>query len=151
LWASNMTAESIKKIQITKRRKRITKVTTSPTPKQQLIIDTKQTQPDLTTREIAAIADTDHSHVVKTLQRYGIDGTELISFKDNKADILSGLQHRIASSVTDEDIKKSPLGSRILAMAQLIDKEQLLRGLATSNLAVIHADIAALRAVGNSK
>jgi hypothetical protein len=146
-----MTAESIKKIQITKRRKRITKVTTSPTPKQQLIIDTKQTQPDLTTREIAKIADTDHSHVVKTLQRYGIDGTELISFKDNKADILSGLQHRIASSVTDEDIKKSPLGSRILAMAQLIDKEQLLRGLATQNLAVIHADIAALRAVDNSK
>jgi hypothetical protein len=129
--------------------------TPNPTTKQKKIILVKKDNPGLTTRQIATLADTDHSHVVKTLQRYGIQQEHLNRYKEHKADIIAGLQHRIASSVTDEDIQKSPFGSRILAMAQLIDKEQLLRGLATSNLAVIHADIAALRQakqpVDNSK
>jgi hypothetical protein len=129
----------------------ITKTPKSPTKKQQRIIKVKQEHPDLNTRQIATLADTDHSHVIKTLQRYGIDRVILNQFKEHKADVLCGLTERIASSITVEDIQKSPMGSRVLAMAQLIDKEQLLRGLATQNLAVIHADIAALRAVDNSK
>lgn len=119
--------------------------TSQPTTKQQLILKTKQEHPDLSTRQIAAIADTGHTHVLATLKRYGINQAHVRDFQKHRADILAGLQHRLLVSVTDEDIKKTPLGSRILAAAQMYDKERLERGQSTSNQAVIHADIAALR------
>jgi hypothetical protein len=135
----------------TKKPTKTNKTPTPRTPKTLQIIKIAQEHPDLTTRQIGTLAECSHVNVVETLKRYGISKPHLDNYKEHKADIIAGLQHRIASSITDKDIQKSPMGSRVLAMAQLIDKEQLLRGLATSNLAVIHADIAALRAVDNSK
>jgi hypothetical protein len=122
-----------------------TKASRKPTSKQVSILKTKQEHPDLTTREIAAICDTGHSHVIATLQRYGIDRTHVEDYKKHRADILAGLQHRLLISVTDEDIKKSPMGSRILAAAQLFDKERLQLDLSTANQASVFADIAALK------
>jgi hypothetical protein len=124
-----------------------TTTTKKPTPKQSNILKTKQEHPGLTTREIAAICDTGHTHVIATLQRYGIDRTHVEDFKKHRADIFAGLQHRLINSVTDDDIKKSPMGSRILAVAQLFDKERLQLDLSTANLASIHSDVAALKAL----
>jgi hypothetical protein len=45
------------------------------------------------------------------------------------------MQSKLLSSITDAEIKKAPVGSRILAVAQLYDKERLERSLSTSNLA----------------
>jgi hypothetical protein len=42
--------------------------------------------------------------------------------------VFAGLQQQILASITAEDIKKAPLGTRVLASAQLYDKEQLERG-----------------------
>jgi hypothetical protein len=72
-------------------------------------------------------------------------------FKNNKADIICNAQLRYINLMDDEQIKKNLNQRGMTDIGILIDKEQLLRGLATSNLAVIHADIAALRAVDNSK
>jgi hypothetical protein len=108
-------------------------------------MEVKQEHPELSTREIAALADTDHTHVIKTLQRYGIERTHVEDYKGNRADVLAGLQHRLITSITDADIQKAPMGSRVLAAAQLYDKERLERGQSTSNQATIHADIAALK------
>lgn len=109
-----------------------TKATKQPSPKQVKILQVKQEHPDLTVREIAALADTGHSHVVQTLQRYGIQQEHVEHYKRHRADILAGLQHRLLASVTDEDVKKAPMGSRILAAAQLYDKERLETNKATA-------------------
>ena len=102
--------------------------TRRPTLKQERILNTKQDHPELTTREIAAICDTGHSHVIATFQRYHVDQVHIGEFKSHRADIFAGLQHRLLQSVTDTDIKKAPMGSRVLAAAQLYDKEQIERG-----------------------
>jgi len=124
----------------------ITKAT-RPGSKTALILKTKTEHPDLTTRQIGAIADCTHVNVITTLRRYGVNHTHLQDYKANKADILAGLTHRIALAVTDSDIKKAPMGSKVLAMAQLIDKEQLIRGLSTANIGVVLQDVAAIRAL----
>ena len=115
----------------------ITKPTTKPTPKQQRILNVAAEHPELSTREIAKIADTDHTHVSKTLQRYQVDAGNVADYKSGRADILAGIQHRLLSSITDEDIKKAPIGTRILATAQLYDKERLERGKSTSNHSIL--------------
>jgi len=79
----------------------------------------------------------DISHLLPT------ESTEV--FKSKRADILARLQERILTTIDDKDIQKAPLGSRVLAVAQMYDKERLERGQSTSNIASIHADIAALK------
>jgi predicted ArsR family transcriptional regulator len=76
---------------------------------------------------------------------------DLESFKQRKPDLIAHTTQRYLNLIDDEQIKKNLSQRGMTDIAILIDKEQLLRGLATSNLAVIHADIAALRAVDNSK
>lgn len=101
------------------------------------IIELKKNNPALTVREIATLTECDHSNVVRVLQRYGIVAKEVKEFKDHRAEVLAGLQHKLIQSITADDIKKAPLGSRILAAAQLYDKERLETGKSTGNLAVI--------------
>jgi IS30 family transposase len=122
--------------------KPITTDTSKATRKQRNIIAAKLEHPDLSTREIAALANTDHSHVIKTLQRYGIEREHVDNYKRTRADILAGMQDRILNSITDEDIQKSPMGSRILAVA-----ERLQNDLSTQNLASVHSDVAAMKAL----
>jgi hypothetical protein len=125
----------------------LTKSTRKLTDRQKVILKTKQEHPGLTVREIGAIADCTHANVIHTLKRYGINQEHLREFKSNRADILAGLQHRLLNSLTDEDIKKAPMGSRVLAAAQLFDKERLQNDLSTQNLASVHADVAAMKAL----
>jgi hypothetical protein len=127
--------------------KPITSLTTNPTKRQKRILDTYKEHPDLTVREIGAIADVTHGYVVQTLKRYGIEKLRVDAFKQYRGDIFAGMQDRLLSSVTNEDIKKAPLGSRVLAAAQLYDKERLERDLSTTNLASVHADVAAMKAL----
>jgi hypothetical protein len=120
-----MTAQSIDR----PRKKQTTATTKRPTPKQQKIIETKTEHPDLTTREIAAIANTDHTHVIKTLQRYGIDRVEADAYTKHRTQIFSGLQHKILSTITDADIKEATLLQRMTAAGILYDKERIELGL----------------------
>jgi predicted DNA-binding protein YlxM (UPF0122 family) len=122
-------------------------IATIPTDKQAHILEVSQAHTDLTLREVAAICDTSHSHVIATLQRYGIQRKAVEDFKKHRADILAGMQHRLLVSMTDEDIKRMPGGSRVLAAAQLFDKERLQNDLSSFNVASVHADVAAMMAL----
>jgi transposase len=58
-------------------------------------------------------------------------------FVKNRTEILQNTQRRLLNSINDEDIKKTPVGSRVLAFAQLYDKERLETDQSTSNQAVM--------------
>ncbi len=126
--------------------KLITTPTRKPTHTGAVIIKTKSEHPDLTTREIAAVAKCSHVNVIETLKRYGIERQPTEDFINHRADVFAGLQHRILKSITDEDIEKSPLGSRVLAVAQIYDKERLERGQSTDNVNVLVAGLRELQA-----
>jgi len=96
-------------------------------------------------KEITSAVDCDKSLITNVMKRYGISPQITESFKKNRADILAGMQEKLLSAVNQNKIKKAPAGSLVLAACQLFDKERLERDLSTSNLASIHADIAALR------
>ena len=117
-----MTAQSIKSG--TKR----TRPRPNPTEKQLAILKIKKDHPKLNTIETGKLANCNHSTVVRTLAKYKINHSDVIEYRNNEVDILTGFRHRIVRSCTDEDIKKAPFGSRILALAQLIDKERVLTG-----------------------
>jgi len=99
--------------------------------------------------EIAESVNASRSLVCQVMKRYGIIPNQAESFKQHRADVLAGLQDKLLSSVSDEEIKKTPVGTRILGACQLYDKERLERDLSTANVASIHADIAALRKQDN--
>lgn len=100
-----------------------------------------------TPTEIADTVNTSRQMVHQTLERYGIEYNRTQSFKEHRADILAGLQDKILNSIDIEEIKKAPMGSKVLAACQLYDKERLERDLSTSNVASVHADIAAIKAL----
>ena len=102
------------------------------TPKQKQIISLHKQHPNASGREIARRAGTDPSYTIGVLQRYGFIDKNIQDYKAHRADILAGLQQRIISSITTKDIEKAPVGSRILAIAQLYDKERLERGLSNA-------------------
>jgi hypothetical protein len=121
-----MAAETIKKKQLHSYNPR--------TAKSKKIIEIKEAHPELSTVQIGKLTDCTHANVIRVLQNYGIIQQDVKDYKENRADVLAGLQHRLISSVTDQDIKKTPVGSRILAVAQLYDKERLERGQSTNNI-----------------
>jgi hypothetical protein len=96
--------------------------------------------------EIAESVNTSPQHVHQTLQRYGLDANTVDSFKKHRADIFAGLQHRLLDSIEADDIKKAPMGSRVLAAAQLFDKERLERDLSTDNVFQVTDIIQRIRA-----
>jgi hypothetical protein len=115
-----------------------------PGTKSEAILTLAATTP-ATPPEIANRLHIPRQTVHHALKRYGIEPNRLDSFKKHRADVFADLQDRILSSVTTEDIQKTPAIQRITGAAILYDKERLERGQSTSNQAVIHADIAALR------
>ncbi len=86
--------------------------------------------------EIAKIVGRAKPTVWERLQPYikGVDSLD--AFKRNRGDVLAVHQSMLLSSLTPDDIKKMPGGSRYLAVAQLYDKERIERGLSTDNVSV---------------
>ena len=115
-----MAAEKIKK----DKSKQLTKVT----PKTKQILKEFTEHPQASMRQLAKYAGASVSTVHEVLQRYGITKNYVEDYKENRADIFAGLQSRLISSISEQDIQKAPMGSRVLAAAQLYDKERLERG-----------------------
>lgn len=107
--------------------------------KPQQVLDLLQANPNLTTRQLGKLTDTDHSAIVKCFQRYGISQEHLAAYKTNRADVLAGLQEITAASLTEDDIKKASVRDRTILLGTLYDKERLERGLSTSNAAIVYA------------
>ena len=99
----------------------------------------------MTTREIGKLVGCTHSNIVKRLQSVSDDLDTLDSYKFHRADILAFNGRKLLNHITDDKLKKAPVGSLVLAACQLYDKERLERGQSTHNIANIHADIEALR------
>jgi hypothetical protein len=125
-----MTAEKIKPYHLTRKK--------PPTQKQADIIHLKKQNPRATATAIAKLAGADISYTIQVMQRYGLIAQNVNDYKQHRADILAGLQNRLLESITPEDIQKAPVGSRVLAVAQLYDKERLERNQSTANISTAH-------------
>lgn len=86
----------------------------------------------LSTSQIGKIQGCSHSNIVQVLHRYGIEQGEIKDYKENQTDIFYGIQHRIAKSITDEEIKKAPLGVKFMGLGVAFDKTRLLEGQASA-------------------
>jgi hypothetical protein len=113
--------------------------------KSRAIIKVAQENPTLTTREIGKLTDSDHSHVVKVLQRYQIEYERVQKFKDHRADILAGLQEKVVNSLSPADIEKAGLRDRAVVLGILHDHERLERGQSTQNVTHLHAVVRELQ------
>ena len=129
--------------------------TKRPTHKQAVILKAKQEHPNLTTREIAKIADTDHVHVIRTLRRYGIEREHVEQYKRHRADILAGIQSDAVGvyfGLSAEDKRKMMMRRGLIDMGIAYDKERLERDLSTANVVNVIADIEEIRrARGNEQ
>lgn len=97
----------------------------------QAVIDTYNKAPGLTTKEIATLNNCDRTTVSKILSQYDIEHSKLEDFKNNRADILAGIQQRIVNAITPEEIKKAPIQVKSMMFGVFYDKERLERGQAT--------------------
>ena len=86
--------------------------------------------------EIAKLTGTTKQAVSKRLRKYGITAENLEWYKQNRADILAGIQERILKQITDRKIKEASLQQLSTSAAILHDKERLERNLSTSNQAL---------------
>ena len=116
-------------MKITNKPKPGTKKRSTPiTPKQEKIIALKTQNPDATTTEIARQAEADISYTAEILQRYGLASNKIADYRKHKLDIITGLQHRLLSGISQADIEKEPVRNRIVAAGILHDKEQEMTG-----------------------
>jgi hypothetical protein len=83
--------------------------------------------------------------VHQRLQPYKDAIENLPAFKENRADIFAIHQQRLLNSLTDDDIKRIPPGSRFTGVGILYDKERLERGESTANVSVLSSRLDAAR------
>lgn len=107
------------------------------TVKQQKIIETAQRQPSLSAAAIARKCGVDRTYAFRVLTTYGLVKEKVEDFKASRADILAGLQARLLSGISDSEIKKMAVSSRILAACQLYDKERIERGQASEHVSIL--------------
>ena len=79
------------------------------------------------------------------LKRYDLVSKKVQSYKSHRADLFADLQRRILKSITDADLARTPVGSRLLALCHLYEKERLERDLSTDNVATLHDDIGTIK------
>lgn len=109
------------------------------------------THTDASPSEIARTLQISNQAVFQALARNGIEPKRLETFKKNRADILAAFQRKILKHVDEAKLKSAPAGSLVLAACQLYDKERLERNQSTANVATLHADIAAIKAMAVDK
>ena len=90
----------------------------------------------LTHEEIAKLTDCERTTVTKVLGKYNIYKQDVEDYRANRADIFAGLQERITKSISDDEIKKAPLGTRITMLGIIYDKERLESGQSTLNASI---------------
>ena len=93
-----------------------------PTDKQSKILATKKDQPQLTTRQIAKVCDTNHSYVVETLKRYQLNHKSIEEYRRARGDIWLATEAAIMQNITSEDIQKEPMRNKIVAAGICADK-----------------------------
>jgi hypothetical protein len=110
------------------------------------IVDTAKTCPALTHKAIADLNHVERSTVSKILEKYNIQTGDADQYERQRATIFRGLQHKFLSSITDDDIAKTPAVQRVTSAAILYDKERLEQGKSTGNIAVLIDQIRQIKA-----
>ena len=77
--------------------------------------------------QIAKLSGYSEGRISQILQEHKTN-PDYIAFKDQKADILEGLQANIINSIEPEDIKKASLQQKIISTSVLQDKIEQIRG-----------------------
>ena len=98
------------------------------------IVNLGKNTKNLPMREIAETVGVSINTVSDVLAKYQINQQELEDYRNNQADILLGLQHRITKHITDESIKRAPMRDQLVALGIAIDKHRLVTGQSTSNV-----------------
>lgn len=88
------------------------------------IIKTAQEHPELTVREVGLLEGCNHSNVVKTLQRYGIEREAVRDFVDSEREIRAEKKRLLLTSITEEEIKKMSVHNRVVDYGILVDKDR---------------------------
>ena len=88
----------------------------------------------LSYKQIGAIVGCSHVNVLMRLQSRAIDIDDVEVFKDNETLILNQLRHRLISNITDSEIKKAPLATKMMAYGIAYDKYRLETGQSTQNI-----------------
>jgi predicted DNA-binding protein (UPF0251 family) len=94
---------------------------------------------DLTYEQAGKILGVSKQARQQRCDRHGIVRQALKKYKEQRADILASKGRVILNSLTTDEIKKIPPGSRVTAFGILYDKERLERGESTANVA--YADL----------
>jgi hypothetical protein len=113
-----------------------------PVPIEKLLKWRKQ---GLSYEEIGNMVGRSKQAVHQRLQPYKDAIENLPAFKENRADIFAIHQQRLLNSLTDDDIKRIPPGSRFTGVGILYDKERLERGESTANVSVLSSRLDAAR------
>ena len=74
-------------------------------------------------------------NISNRLKAIGIKPGGIKQFKENRAELLAYYQLQLLQSLTPDEIKKIPPGSRATTFGILYDKERLERGESTQNIA----------------
>jgi hypothetical protein len=104
-----------------------------PVPIEKLLKWRKQ---GLSYDEIGSMIGRSKQTVHQRLQPYKDAIENLPVFKENRADIFAIHQQRLLNSLSDDDIRKIPPGSRFTGVGILYDKEHIERNLSTSNIGI---------------
>lgn len=75
--------------------------------------------------------------IYERLNKNNIDIDGLRDFTEDKASSHEILQYRIAKNLSEEDIKKMPGGTKVLALCQLEDKIRLISNKSTENVSIL--------------
>lgn len=95
----------------------------------------------LTYQEIADHFGSCRQSVQERLAPYvdTVEGIDIGSFKDRRADILAAKQQVVLSALNPDKIKEASARDQVIIFGTLYDKERLERGQSTSNAAVVIA------------
>ncbi len=77
--------------------------------------------------DTAKLLGVSYNAIYKRLKHHGIDHEDFTDYTDDKALSHEIMQYKIAKGFSEEDIKKMPGGSKVLAICQLQDKISNLR------------------------
>lgn len=98
------------------------------TPLKKEILNLKNANMELSQQEIADELNCSQRYVSEVLQTYGLDKEATSNFHKNRVTILRGLQAKILSNITDDDIQKASLQQKVTAVGIIHDKERELEG-----------------------
>lgn len=111
----------------------------------------KVSYPELSEAQIAKRVGCSAANVHSVLARFlgdSITEDDHKAFTENQADVLGRVKHRILMSITNADIEKASLLQKATAFGIIHDKDQVLRGNATTiGVTVLMDAVEAVRAM----